>query len=197
MIFSRHPQPAQSAQRTFAIVPFDRHDPLRPIVAAWARAFTEPPNGPRSSADLEAQLQRHLRCPGFAGFVARDATQGDILGIVYGYSNVAGEWWRDRVAQAMSLAQIHQVLDQSYCLSELGVIPEARRLGIAEALVNALEAAQPHPYLLLSTRSDNRHGLAFYGATGWHVLLPAMSFGWNYAPYDILMRVARSQDEWS
>ncbi len=194
MLTSRRPDASRGRQRGFTIMPFARYDDLAPIVAAWARSFAEPPNGPRLAADLEAQVIRHMQSPDFAGFVARALTSehgpqfGDVLGMIYGYSNQPGEWWRERVAMAMTPDQVTEILNHSYCLSELGVVPEARRMGIAEALVATLVAHQPHPYILLSTRSDNRSGKAFYAATGWQILLPSMSFGWNYPPYDILLR---------
>lgn len=172
----------------FVITAFSGADDLNPIIAAWARAFVEPPNGPRQLEDLRAQLSRHLACPEFHGFVACDATDGATLGVVYGYATTPGEWWRDRVAQAMTPEQVTAILDRGFCLSELGVTPEARRRGIAAALVTRLLAAQPFPFALLSTRSDNDAGLAFYRATEWSVLLPRMSFGWNFPPYDILLR---------
>lgn len=178
---------AQDRQpRPFIVAPFSGVEDLTPIVAAWARAFVEPPNGPRVEDDLRAQLHRHLLCPEFRGFVARDGQSGAVLGIIYGYANAPGEWWRDRVAHSMTPDQVSAILDHSSCLSELGVVPAARRRGIAEALVARLAASQPRPYLLLSTRSDNHPGLAFYRATGWTTLLPRMSFGWNFPPYDIL-----------
>ena len=188
MIISRHPFAARGEARSFHIDPFSPTEDRQPILAAWVRAFAEPPNGPRLEDDLAEQLERHMSCRDFAGFTARDGQSGQVLGFIYGYTNSPGEWWNDRVAQAMNAGQVKQILQHSYCLTELGVIPEARRQGIADALVDALVTAQPHPCVLLSTRSDNRAGKAFYHATGWRTLLPAMSFGWNYPPYDILLR---------
>jgi ribosomal protein S18 acetylase RimI-like enzyme len=173
----------------FAIVPFSLESEIDSVVRAWAEAFVDPPNGPRSASDLKQQLLRHSLCPGFVGFVARDHASGAIAGVTYGYSNAPGQWWRDRVAHALGKQQM-ALIHNSFCLTELGVIPSARRHGIANALVMALLRRQPHPLALLSTRSDNQGGLAFYQRTGWRVLLPYMSFGWNFPPYAILMHDA-------
>ncbi|MBA3822847.1 MAG: hypothetical protein H0X24_02945 [Ktedonobacterales bacterium] len=172
----------------FYIVPFTLRDDATPIVAAWRDAFAEPPSGPRAARELNDQLLRHGTLPGFTGCVARDTATERIQGMVYGFSNLPGQWWRDRVAQAMGPTRTQDLLDDSFCLMELGIIRAARRQGIAEALVGAVLAQQPHPQALLSTQSDNRGALAFYLATGWHVVAPRMSFGLGFAPYDILWR---------
>ncbi len=177
-----------SGKHSFTITPFLSTDRRERVIAAWTSAFAAPPNGPRNPHDLEDQLARHMNCRGFQAFVASDNASSAILGFIYGYTNVAGEWWRDRVALALSAQQTTQVLDHSYCLSELGVVPEARRRGVAALLVQRLILAQSHPYVLLSTKSDNYEGLAFYRSTGWSTLVPRMSFGWNFPPYDILLR---------
>jgi ribosomal protein S18 acetylase RimI-like enzyme len=171
---------------SFQIVPFTLHDDLAPIVAAWRDAFAEPPSGPRSARDLQDQLRWHATFVGFTGCIACEATTGRVQGIVYGFSNQPGQWWRDRVAVALGQSRTRELLDDSFCLMELGVIRAARRQGIAEALVAALLARQPHPQALLSMQSDNKGALAFYQATGWHTVAPQMSFGSGFAPYDIL-----------
>jgi ribosomal protein S18 acetylase RimI-like enzyme len=178
----------QGDQRTpHVIMPFTLDDDLQPIVAAWASAFADPPNGPRPAGELFRQLYRHMTYPRFVGLVAREPGTGHVLGLAYGYSNEPGQWWRDCVARALG-TQAAAMLDDSFCLTELGVIMSARRRGIAEDLVDGLAARQSHPRMVLSTRSDNTGGLRFYYATGWRTMLRAMSFGWNFPPYDILER---------
>ncbi len=178
----------QNDQRMpYVITPFTLDDDLQPIVAAWANAFADPPNGPRPAGELLRQLYRHMTYPRFAGLVARSPGTRQVLGLAYGYSNEPGQWWRDCVARALGPGAA-TMLDDSFCLTELGVIIPARRHGIAEGLVDALASCQPHPRMLLSTRSDNDGGLRFYYATGWRTVLRAMSFGWNFPPYDILER---------
>ena len=174
----------------YVIMPFTPDDDIDPIVATWVAAFAAPPNGPRSAGELHRQLARHFTFPHFVGLVARAPGSSQVLGLVYGYSNEDGQWWRDQVARALGDKATKHLLDNSFCLTELGVVPAARRLGIAQALVNAIEQRQLHPNMVLSTRSDNEEGLRFYRATGWHVLLPEMSFGWNFPPYAILERRA-------
>ncbi len=178
-----------SNEAPFNVAPFTVRENLDPIVTAWAAAFVEPPNGPRQAIELRHQLLRHSRYDGFRGFVARDRASGQVLGVIYGYSNAQGQWWRDQVARSMGPGRV-ALLDDSYCLTELGVIATARRLGVARALVATLLTSQPHPRALLSTRADNYDGLAFYRRTGWQVVLPTMSFGWNFPPYSILMHDA-------
>ena len=178
-------------QMPYLIAPFTPYDDLAPIVMAWTSAFAAPPNGPRSQHELHNQLMRHMTFPRFVGLTARDAGSGRVLGLVYGYSNEIDQWWRDRVADALGRQATAQILSNSFCLTELGVIPAARRRGIAEALVNGIEQRQQHPTLLLSTRADNSEGLRFYHATGWQIVLPSMSFGWGFPPYAILERRTR------
>jgi GNAT superfamily N-acetyltransferase len=168
------------------ITPFTLRDDLAPIVTAWRDAFAEPPSGPRPARELSDQLARHGLMPGFTGCLARDATSQRIVGVTYGFSNIAGQWWRDRVAQALGPARTRDLLNDSFCLMELGIVRAARRQGIAQVLVDALLAQQRHPHALLSTQSENRSALAFYLATGWQVVAPKMSFGLGFASYDIL-----------
>ena len=188
MSLGTHSTTQEEQPMPYMIMPFTMDDDLEPIVAAWVAAFVAPPNGPRSAGELQRQLARHFNFPRFVGLVARTPGNGQVLGLVYGYSNEDGQWWRDQVARALGEKTTRHVLDNSFCLTELGVVPAARRLGVAQALVNAIEQRQLHPNMLLSTRADNIEGLRFYHATGWHVLLPEMSFGWNFPPYAILER---------
>lgn len=169
----------------FAITPFTLTDDLAPIIAAWRDAFRDPPSSYRSLADLEDQLRWHGSFPGFTGVAARETTSGAVLGMTYGFSNRPGQWWRDRVATAIGPQQTQALLDDSFCLMELGVVRAARRQGAARALVAALLARQPHPCALLSMQSDNRSGRNFYLATGWQIVIEKMSFGAGYLPYDI------------
>jgi ribosomal protein S18 acetylase RimI-like enzyme len=176
------------------IAPFTLQSDLPPIIAAWRDAFAQPPGGPRSRHELADQLQWHGTFPGFIGLVARDDARDAVLGIVYGFSNRQGQWWRDQVAASLGPEGARTVLDDSFCLMELGVVRSARRQGIAALLVDALLARQPHPRAVLSMQSDNVSALAFYRATGWTVLLARMSFGLGFLPYDILMHPAPATD---
>jgi ribosomal protein S18 acetylase RimI-like enzyme len=176
----------QKDTQGFIIVPFTPKDDLWPLAEAWELAFSDPPNGPRYARDFVDQVLHHANYPNLHGYFARDQQTGVVLGVAYGYSNQPGQWWYDRVARALGQKLTSQFLANSYSLTELGVIPSARRRGVGLALVHTLLANQPHSCILLSTRSDNTKGLAFYHTTGWVTLLPTMSFGWNYPPYDIL-----------
>ncbi len=172
---------------SFAIAPFTPAGDVKPIIAAWKDAFSDPPHSYRSTSDLADQLAWHGTFPGFIGLAARDEATGTVLGMTYGFSNHPGQWWRDRVAEALGPQQTRELLDDSFCLMELGVIRAARRRGIAQALVAELLARQPHPRALLSMQSDNLTGLAFYRATGWRTILEKMSFGVGFLPYDIML----------
>jgi GNAT superfamily N-acetyltransferase len=178
------------AARAFDITPFTPQDDLRALVAAWKDAFSEPPASYRSLGELTDQLRWHGTFPGFIGVLARDLASGAVLGMTYGFSNRPGQWWRDRVATAIGPERTRMVLDDSFCLMELGVVRAARRRGVARALVAALLARQPHPRALLSMQSDNHGGQAFYLATGWTLVIERMSFGAGFLPYDIFQHTA-------
>jgi GNAT superfamily N-acetyltransferase len=183
-------QDNMGAAQTFGIAPFTPQDDLRALVAAWKDAFADPPASYRSLGELTEQLRWHGTFPGFTGVAAYDARSGAVLGLTYGFSNRPGQWWRDRVAEAIGPEQTRTVLDHSFCLMELGVVRAARRRGVGRALVAALLTQQPHPCALLSMQTDNRGGRAFYLATGWTVLIERMSFGVGFLPYDILQHAA-------
>lgn len=175
---------------TFDIMPFGRFDDVKHIVVAWTQSFAEPPNDIRQADALMQQLYGHFNFPDFHGFVARSRINMAVLGMIYGYSNMPGQWWYNTISCILDSHSKQQYLDNSYCLTELGVLPQARRMGIANALADRLIMSQPKPYVVLSTRSDNTKGLSFYRTTGWKVLYPSLSFGINYPPYDILIKSA-------
>ncbi len=178
----------------YVLHPFTTQDDLEPIIAAWQAAFATVPNHWRGRQELRDQLVFHGGFPGFAGFVARDTEHDAIAGIVYGFRNTPGQWWRDRVARSLGTERTLEILDDSFCLMELGVMPDARRFGVARLLVHDVLAAQPHPRALLSVESHNEPARRFYLATGWRVLLTRMSFGAGFLPYDIMLtQVTRAQ----
>jgi ribosomal protein S18 acetylase RimI-like enzyme len=178
----------------YVLLPFTTQDDLDPIITAWQAAFATVPNHWRGRQELWDQLAFHGGFPGFTGFVARDTARDTIAGVVYGFRNAPGQWWRDRVARSLGAERTLEILDDSFCLMELGVLPDARRFGVARLLVQGLLAAQPHPRALLSVESHNEGARRFYLATGWQVLLARMSFGPGFLPYDIMLtHVLRQQ----
>ncbi len=177
---------AQSS--SFFITSLTEHENIDEVITMWQAAFAEPPNTPRYANDLKQQLLEHMQLPNFLGFLAKQSIDNKILGIIYGYSNGAGQWWYNSVSKAVGPVITKSVLNDSFCLTELGVLASARRQGIATQLVNMLLTHQAHPNVTLSTRSDNVKGLTFYHSTGWTTLVSRMSFGWGFPPYDILIR---------
>jgi GNAT superfamily N-acetyltransferase len=176
---------ARSGQ-PFIIAPFMPFGNLQPIIKAWEESFRDPPNGPRYGSDLIHQIQRHAHYPNFHSLAAYEIETNTVLGMAYGHSNEPGQWWFDSVARVLGEQQTQQCLINTFILTELGVIPRAQRHGVARALVENLFSLQPHSRAVLSTRADNEAGISFYMATGWHILIPKMSFGWGFPPYSIL-----------
>lgn len=74
--------------------------------------------------------------------------------------------------QAKAYVSFRFVVDEAELL-RLGVVPAARRLGIARALLNTA-AGQLIDVgvrdLFLEVRADNFSALAFYGTTGWRAV---------------------------
>jgi ribosomal protein S18 acetylase RimI-like enzyme len=107
-----------------------------------------------------------------------------VAGFAYGYTGGAGQWWTDRVAEAMSEEARRDWLEPAhYEVVELHVRPESQRGGLGSRLLDRLLDGLPHLQALLSTQVDNEKARPFYEKHGWEVVVPRLSFGPGYAPF--------------
>jgi GNAT superfamily N-acetyltransferase len=124
-----------------------------------------------------------------AGFVFLVARQDERLaGFAYGYTGEHGQWWTDRVAQALGDDLRGEWLDPPHFeVVELHVRPVFQSQGLGSRLLAQLLTRQSHDRALLSTQAGSRQARAFYAKNGWTELAP-VDFGPGYAPYLVLGR---------
>jgi ribosomal protein S18 acetylase RimI-like enzyme len=132
---------------------------------------------PEASRDrLTEILPRHTSRDGFRFIGAFEDAR--LLGFVYGYLGGAGQWWHDRVAEALGAAGAARWLGPGHFeFTELHVRAERRRQGLGGTLHDAVLAGLAAPTAVLSTQTDNEPALALYGRRGWKVIVPYLDFG--------------------
>ena len=143
---------------------------------------------PRTTPErFEASLPRHAGREGFVMLVAPRAGGEGLHGLVYGYRGTAGQWWHDRVAQAMTAKQRERWLGPGHFeLVELMVHPSARRNGLGGRLHDAILDAAAADTAVLSTQVDNEPALALYRGRGWRRVVPELLFAASEPMYTVL-----------
>lgn len=165
---------------SYRLVTFDQHSPLLPAVLdvyeqVWGHRGFQP------------QVSRHATYPDFKGLAALTAS-GKVVGYVYGTSTLPGQWWPDRIAPVIGREPAERRLYGSFCVTELGVLPEHRRHGLATRLMRALLADVPHRRVTLSTECDNLPARALYEGLGFGYLVECMRFTQGGEDYAVLDR---------
>lgn len=133
-------------------------------------------------------MQRHTTYPGFRALVAERRRGGlrlgggtELLGFVYGFHGVRGQWWHDVVYEA--LARLHgpahadHWLADPFEVAELHVHPDHQGHGLGRALLTGICAGRPEHTMVLSTldRPDSR-ARQLYTSSGLTDLLPHFEF---------------------
>ncbi len=160
------------------------------IVRVYAAAF-EPPPYLRGEPEARAFSDIFLRQRSQAGFrciVAREAALGTVVGFVYGFTSLPGQWWHDQVAQRMNAAQRERWLGSAFELTELAVAPSYQGFGIGGQLHDRVLAGRPQRTAVLSTMQTETNALALYRKRGWQLLLSDFLFSGAVRMYIILGR---------
>jgi ribosomal protein S18 acetylase RimI-like enzyme len=120
----------------------------------------------------------HAARDGFRLARARAALDGGpqrLVGFAYGYTGEHGQWWTDRAARFLAPDVAAEWLGGHFDLVSLGVLAEARRLGIGRGLLRALTRDLPQERWTLMTSADAddpaRH---LYAREGWQVIGPGL-----------------------
>ena len=164
------------------------HDrlPPEPVVAAAADAYLEGFAGPPyfETADDRTEfidrLRRYDSRDGFRLVLARDGRGdghgGRIVGIGLAVVARAGDWWRDRVAEALGTQDTERWLgDPVLEVVHLAVVPAARERGVGGAIHDAMLAGADAPMAVLSVRLDAEAARSLYRARGWRILRERIS----------------------
>src|SRR3954470_16092936 len=92
---------------------------------------------------------------GREGFrLARAYDGGSLVGFAYGYTGEPGQWWTDNVRPLLEPEVAESWLGGHFELVSIGVLPAARRRGIARGLMRVLLQDLSHHRLLLMTRAE-------------------------------------------
>jgi ribosomal protein S18 acetylase RimI-like enzyme len=158
------------------------------IVRVYAAAFEPPPylRGEPEARAFSDVFFRQRSQAGFRCIVARDGIQGTVVGFVYGFTCLPGQWWHDQVAQRMSAAQRERWLGSAFELTELAVLPSHQGLGIGGQLHDRVLNGLSQRTAVLSTMQTETNAMALYRKRGWQLLLPDFLFSGAVRMYTIL-----------
>jgi ribosomal protein S18 acetylase RimI-like enzyme len=151
------------------------------IEELWRRVFPGTP-----AERFDEILPRHAARRGFR-FLSARTEDGTLAGFAYGYEGSPGEWWHDRVSEAMTADQRRAWLGPGHFeFVELQVAPELEGQGIGGRLHDALLSEAGGETAVLSTQRSNERAIGFYARRGWQTLIDELQFGEGYPPFVVL-----------
>jgi ribosomal protein S18 acetylase RimI-like enzyme len=111
------------------------------------------------------------------------AQEENVVGFAYGFTGHRGQWWSDRVAEAIGPELATEWIGGHFEVVELAVLPDAREQGLGTALMQELMRDLPNPRALLTTYTDDRPAPRLYRRLGWQLLVEDL--GWGSALYGL------------
>ncbi|AZI57653.1 N-acetyltransferase [Nakamurella antarctica] len=129
----------------------------------------------------------HSNRVGFHGVVALDK-QGSVLGMCFGYTGAADQWWHGEVRRGLTDTLVREWFTQYRELTELHVRPDTQGAGIGEALVRAFLAPSTEDVVLLSTPEGENRAWRLYRRLGFVDVLRRYQFAGDPRPFAILGR---------
>jgi len=145
-----------------------------------------------SAAELLRPAVRRLRVQAPWAPGERDV----LVGIAYGYTGAADQWWNQQLRTGMRLAgwtpeEAQAVISDYFELTELHVHPLAQGQGTGEALLRRLLADRPESQVLLSTpevAGEANRAWSLYRRLGFGDVLRHFSFPGDPRPFAFLGR---------
>lgn len=146
--------------------PSDMAHRLSDALAVYVDAM----NYPRGTEEQRASMWlEHTRRRGWKAVAALEApavTDGTVLpaasmlGVAYGYRGSPDQWWQRQVVAGLRLtgaaqADISELMDNYFELTEVHIHPSAQGRGLGEALVRRLLDERGERHVLLSTPEIN------------------------------------------
>ncbi|WP_100013176.1 GNAT family N-acetyltransferase [Lentibacillus sediminis] len=114
-------------------------------------------------------INKHTNYEGFRGFQARDE-EGNIIGFTYGYTSLPEQFYRQKIAEQLSEAEIKIWLSSCFEFVELAVDATYKRLGIGSKLHDVLLEEVDHNTSILTTNVENSPAVNLYQKKGWKVI---------------------------
>jgi GNAT superfamily N-acetyltransferase len=136
------------------------------VFAVYHAVFRDAPD----EADWRSSTyDRHVARDGFRLTAALDGDR--LVGFAYGYVGARGQYWPDRVAEALGEAVTADWLGGHFEFVELAVLPSHRGRGLGAALHDALLLDAPGDRAMLSTADDPADpAVRLYASRGWRKL---------------------------
>jgi ribosomal protein S18 acetylase RimI-like enzyme len=101
-----------------------------------------------------------VEIPNEAALTPESLSRAPMVGIAYGYCGAPDQWWQQQVVAGLrrvglAHAEIGQLMNSYFELTELHIHPRAQGHGLGEALARRLLAGRDERHVLLSTPEIN------------------------------------------
>lgn len=117
---------------------------------------------------------KHSNRTGFR--LARARIDDRLVGFAYGYTGESGQWWTDMAKSVLDADVADEWLGGHFELVSIGVVPDARGLGIGRQLLDAVTSGLPQDrWLLMTTADGSDPARRLYAAAGWTVIGPGLT----------------------
>jgi ribosomal protein S18 acetylase RimI-like enzyme len=121
---------------------------------------------------------------------------GRLLGIAYGYCGAPDQWWQQQVVQGLHRigrprAEINQLMNNYFELTELHISPTAQGRGLGEALLRRLLNGRAEAHVLLSTPEivgEANRAWRLYRRLGFYDIIRGYHFSGDPRAFAILGR---------
>lgn len=151
------------------IIPFYKNDPdLDEIGELYCKIFLEY-FLLKDKENAQININKHAGYKGFKGLKAVD-DDGNIIGFTYGYTCMPEQFYHQKIANQLSVAEISTWLDNCFEFVELAVDPGHRRLGLASKLHDLLLENLNYESSILTTGVGNDPAINLYKNKGWQVI---------------------------
>jgi GNAT superfamily N-acetyltransferase len=160
---------------------------LDDVIEVYGQAMGYPPE---LTATRRGYVAGHVHRPGFRAVATLDA-QDRLLGFGYGYASMRGQWWHDRVREALRREARRAWLSDCFEVVELHVRPTAQGAGLGAGQLRLLLSLGDGQTTLLSTpEADEQRSRAWrlYRRFGFVDVLRHFAFPGDDRPFAILGR---------
>lgn len=118
------------------------------------------------------RFQRQISYQGFDGYVAQSG-KGEIIGFVYGYQSLPGQFYHGVLSQAVSADAYEKWLSDCFEIVELVVNPAYRRQGNGKKLLERLLKNKPMKTGVLTTQVENIPAKKLYQSMDFEEIIPS------------------------
>jgi ribosomal protein S18 acetylase RimI-like enzyme len=128
---------------------------------------------------------RHLLNPG-ARALGATATDGRLVGFVYGMPNDRGHWWSTVVEPYLRNTGCDSWLDDSFVITELHVHPGFQGRGVGRRLITSITDGVGQPRSILSAIDTESPARGLYRSLGYEDLAEKVHFPSAALPYAVM-----------